>query len=132
MQTLGDAAQLARAVRNLGDNAARHAASRIAFTTNGEAATARLTIADDGPGIPVDQRERVFERFTRLDDARAAADGGAGLGLAITRDIVERHDGTVTVATTNGGATFVICLPAHRDLGADRRRSATNRAQKRR
>ena len=60
-----------------------------------------ITVTDDGPGIPAADRDRVFERFTRLDDARARADGsegGAGLGLAIVRELVRRHGGTVTLA----------------------------------
>ena len=67
---------------------------------------ALLTIVDDGPGIPAEDRERAFARFTRLDDARARDDGGAGLGLAIVRELVRRHDGTVTLlsASPNGGA----------------------------
>ena len=71
-----------------------------------------LTVADDGPGIPEDQRERVFERFTRIDDARTRNAGGAGLGLAIAREIVERHRGTVAVDPQHeGGARFVVTLP---------------------
>ena len=69
-----------------------------------------LTVADDGPGIPADERERVFQRFTRLDDARSA-DGGAGLGLAIARDIAERHGGTLTL---DDGSRFVLRLPVER------------------
>ena len=71
-----------------------------------------LTVADDGPGVPPDDRDRVFERFTRLDDARSARDGGAGLGLAIARDIAERHGGTLTLDDGSPGARFVLRLPA--------------------
>jgi len=74
--------------------------------------TAVLTISDDGPGIPPEARSRVFERFTRLDDARHGATGGTGLGLAIARDVIRRHGGTITVdPETVSGARFVIKLP---------------------
>ncbi|HEY7523098.1 MAG TPA: ATP-binding protein [Candidatus Limnocylindrales bacterium] len=70
-------------------------------------------MSDDGPGIPVDFRERIFERFERLDAARNQATGGTGLGLAITREIVERHGGTITVdGTKSTGARFVLRIPA--------------------
>ena len=71
---------------------------------------AELTVADDGPGVPPADRDRIFERFTRLDDARSARDGGAGLGLAIARDIAARHGGTLTVEGPPG-ARFVLWLP---------------------
>ena len=61
-------------------------------------------MADDGPGVPSTDRDRIFERFTRLDDARSARDGGAGLGLAIARDIAARHGGTLTVDGAARGA----------------------------
>jgi signal transduction histidine kinase len=72
-------------------------------------------VADDGPGIPEADRERVFERFTRLDAARGAGTGGTGLGLAIAREIVERHGGTIRVdPDRDDGARLVIELPATR------------------
>ena len=72
-----------------------------------------VTITDDGPGIPVADRGRVFERFTRLDDARAREGGGAGLGLAIVRELVRRHGGTVSLADAPGGGLRVdVRLPA--------------------
>lgn len=112
VQVSGDAEQLARAVRNLVDNAVRHAEERIVVELTSSADGAELTVSDDGPGISAEDAERVFERFTRLDDARTAADGGAGLGLAIARDIAERHGGTITVATgSSDGAGLVLRLP---------------------
>lgn len=112
VQVPGDAEQLARAVRNLLDNAARHAAERIVVVLTASAGGAELTVSDDGPGIPLEQAGRVFERFTRLDDARRSGDGGAGLGLAIARDIAERHGGTLTVADDgSAGASLVLRLP---------------------
>jgi signal transduction histidine kinase len=111
-QVVGDAGELTRAVRNLLDNAGRHAASTVAVTLGEHDGAAVLVIADDGPGIPPDEAERVFERFTRVDEARDRDHGGAGLGLAITRDIVAGHRGTITLdPTPGGGATFVVRLP---------------------
>ncbi|WP_086772772.1 ATP-binding protein, partial [Streptomyces bobili] len=72
-----------------------------------------VAVADDGDGVPEADRERVFERFVRLDAARSRDDGGAGLGLAIARDVAERHGGTLTVrGTPEGGALFELRLPA--------------------
>jgi signal transduction histidine kinase len=111
-QVHGDAEQLARALGNITDNAARHADGTVTFSLAEREGNAVLTVGDDGPGIPVQDRDRVFERFTRLDDARGVTTGGAGLGLAIAREIVERHDGTVTVDPDHeGGARFVVTIP---------------------
>ncbi|GHJ43396.1 two-component sensor histidine kinase [Catellatospora sp. TT07R-123] len=108
----GDAHHLDRAVANLCDNAARHARSRIAITVRADATTAHLVVADDGPGIAPADRDRAFDRFVRLDSSRTRTDGGAGLGLAITRDIVHDHDGTVTAESSHlGGAALHIRLP---------------------
>jgi signal transduction histidine kinase len=109
----GSAAQLARAVRNLLDNAARHARRRVSVTLATRDGSVVLTIDDDGPGVPVDERQRVFERFTRLDEGRARDAGGVGLGLPMVRAIVDRHAGTVIVDDApSGGARFVVRLPA--------------------
>jgi signal transduction histidine kinase len=112
-QVVGDPDQLTRAVRNLVDNAERHAAGRVVLTLAEIGGVAQLTVGNDGSGIPADQRERIFERFGRLDDARTRHAGGAGLGLAITREIVERHGGTIAVdPASQTGARFVVRLPA--------------------
>lgn len=74
--------------------------------------SARLTIADDGPGIPTADRQRVFERFVRLDQGRARDAGGTGLGLAIVADIVAAHGGQVWVDDNHPGARFHVRLPA--------------------
>ncbi|HEX8630881.1 MAG TPA: sensor histidine kinase, partial [Catenuloplanes sp.] len=71
-----------------------------------------ITVVDDGPGIPAADRERVFDRFTRLDDARARDAGGAGLGLAIVRELVRRHGGTVALADAGPGLRAEVRLPA--------------------
>ena len=111
-QVTGAPDQLRRIVSNLLDNAVRHARDRIVVTLAelpGE--RVELAVSDDGPGVPPADRDRVFQRFTRLDDARSGRDGGAGLGLAIARDIAARHGGTLTVDHQQPGARFVLALP---------------------
>ena len=111
----GSERDIARLLRNLGDNAREHALSTVTLGLAVTEGTAEFTIEDDGPGIPVQDRERVFERFTRLDVARArTAHGGAGVGLAIARQIVEDHGGTIAItdrADGAPGAVFVVRLP---------------------
>jgi signal transduction histidine kinase len=70
-----------------------------------------LEVADDGPGIPSEQREKVFQRFTRLDAARSRDAGGAGLGLAIARQVAQNHGGRLTIEDSAEGARFVLRLP---------------------
>jgi signal transduction histidine kinase len=112
VQVVGHAGQLTRAVGNLADNAARHATSTVTLTLAERDHSAVLAVSDDGPWVPPEDRERIFDRFTRLDDARTATTGGAGLGLAIARDIVERHGGTLAVDPDHRpGARFVVTLP---------------------
>lgn len=113
VQVSGDAAQLRRVVGNLLDNAVRHARTRVTVTLGpGPRGTGVLTVVDDGAGIPPEQRDVVFRRFTRLDDARRSGDGGVGLGLAIARDLAERHGGTLGMHPEPGpGARFVLVLP---------------------
>src|SRR4051812_36567708 len=110
-QVDGDAAALTRLTRNLLDNAVRHASTNVRVTLAMSEGTVTLTVADDGPGVPVADRDRIFERFTRLDDARTRSVGGAGLGLAIVRAVAERHGGSVSIADA-AGAVFVVRLPA--------------------
>ncbi|MCP2323497.1 signal transduction histidine kinase [Hamadaea flava] len=108
----GDDHELERAVTNLCDNAARYARTTITLTVTADSTTARVIVDDDGPGVPPPERERIFERFVRLDASRARDDGGTGLGLAITREIAHRHGGTVTVTDSPlGGARFELRLP---------------------
>ncbi|MDH3500152.1 MAG: HAMP domain-containing histidine kinase [Acidimicrobiia bacterium] len=109
---VGSRTQLARAVRNLVENAVHHASSHVTVTMTGEPGVAVLAVTDDGPGVPLDGVDAVFERFRRLDAARSTADGGTGLGLAIVRDIAERHGGSVSVDPSHEpGARFVLRLP---------------------
>jgi signal transduction histidine kinase len=103
---------LARAVRNLLDNADRYAASAVRVELHSDDGEAVLVVADDGPGIAVADRDRIFERFTRLDDARSRSTGGTGLGLAITGEIVAAHGGSIRLDGAPGGARFVVRLPA--------------------
>jgi signal transduction histidine kinase len=97
---MGDMEELRRAVGNLLDNAVRYARSRVEVTVNVDHEQALISVSDDGPGIAPADRERVFERFTRLDDSRGRSSGGAGLGLAIVRELVTRIGGTVALAET--------------------------------
>ncbi|MEI3846918.1 MULTISPECIES: sensor histidine kinase [unclassified Microbacterium] len=109
----GDARLLGQLVRNLADNAARHARSAVAIGVTGRGAEVVLTVDDDGAGVPPDERDRIFERFVRLDEARARDAGGSGLGLAIVRAIAEVEGGGVRVEDSPlGGARFSVVLPA--------------------
>lgn len=104
--------QMTRVLTNLLDNAQRHAKHVVQVEVHRRDATAELTVSDDGAGIPLGDRERVFERFTRLDAARCRDRGGSGLGLAIARDIAHAHRGTLTAGCSLlGGARFVLCIP---------------------
>ncbi len=107
----GDAAQLGRVVRNLVENAERHATSEVAVSTRPEGADVVLEVHDDGPGLARCDRERIFARFVRLDDARSRDEGGTGLGLAIVREIVNAHVGSVYVADRPAGTCFEVRLP---------------------
>ncbi|WP_423919907.1 sensor histidine kinase [Frigoribacterium sp. 2-23] len=114
----GDAGLLGQVVHNLVANATRHAESRIAIGLRDDGGVAVLTVDDDGAGVADSDRERVFERFVRLDEARARDAGGSGLGLAIVREIIRVHDGTVSVESSPlGGARFVVRLPIGRGSG---------------
>jgi signal transduction histidine kinase len=111
-RTLGDADQLMRVVRNLSNNAERHADHRVTFALVERDGVSELMVADDGPGIAPEHREVVFKRFARLDEARSRDAGGSGLGLAIVHEIVARHDGVVGIRDHPGsGAQFVVELP---------------------
>jgi signal transduction histidine kinase len=104
----GDRDRLARALRNLVENAARHARSTVSLRLYAQGDNALIEISDDGDGVPVEDRERVFQRFVRLDVSRSRQQGGTGLGLAIVRQIVEAHVGTVEFVE---GTTVRVVLP---------------------
>jgi len=109
----GRATELSRVARNLLDNASRHAASKVAVAVETRGPDVWLVVDDDGPGIPAEERQRVFDRFTRLDEGRARDAGGVGLGLSMVQAIVERHHGSVTVDDSPlGGARLSVRLPA--------------------
>lgn len=112
VRVLGDAAKLARVMRNLADNAARYARSTVSLSVVAEDEVAVVTVSDDGAGVPETERERIFERFIRLDADRARTAGGSGLGLAIVAEIVAAHGGsTIVESPPGGGAEFVVRLP---------------------
>ncbi|TCO46564.1 signal transduction histidine kinase [Actinocrispum wychmicini] len=103
----GNPAQLTRLLRNLVDNAERHAATEVTVSVLSTPLAVTVEVTDDGLGIAPEDRERVFERFTRLDESRDSASGGAGLGLAIAREIAHANGGTLVVSDRSPGATFV-------------------------
>ncbi|WP_432277942.1 sensor histidine kinase [Nocardia cyriacigeorgica] len=112
VEVTGSRTQLARVLGNLVDNAQRHAASTVRVGLGCRAGTAIMEVVDDGSGVPEADRERIFQRFVRLDEARSRDDGGAGLGLAIVRDVVQRHGGVIRVeGAPQGGARFIVELP---------------------
>lgn len=109
----GDPRMLGQLVRNLVDNAVRHARSRVAIGVVEREGWVALTVEDDGEGVPPEERARIFDRFVRLDEARSRDAGGSGLGLAIVRGIAESAGGKVVVdASRWQGARFTIWLPA--------------------
>lgn len=108
---MGDRLQLARLLTNLLDNAERHAESQVVVAVRRHLGLAVLEVLDDGAGIAPDQREVVFQRFTRLSAARDRDVGGTGLGLAIAREIALAHEGTLTLEDSDRGARFVMRLP---------------------
>ncbi|MFE4971804.1 sensor histidine kinase [Kitasatospora sp. NPDC056651] len=109
---LGSRIRLHRLARNLLDNAQRHAAAEVVLSTRRTAYGAVLEVRDDGPGVPAEDRERIFEPFTRLDEARSRDAGGSGLGLAIAADIATRHGGSLRAVHAPRGARFVLVLPS--------------------
>lgn len=112
-EVTGSRGQLARLIGNLLDNAQRHARTEVTVSVRPRDGRIVLAVTDDGTGVPESERERIFERFVRLDEARSRDDGGAGLGLAIARDVAYRHGGTLTVgAAPTGGARFELRLPS--------------------
>lgn len=113
----GDESQLRRVFVNLVDNANRFAEKRVTVTVRSEGDSAFVEVTDDGPGIPAADRERIFERFSRLDSARSRHEGGAGLGLAIAKEIVLAHGGEIGLFEEKKGAHFYVRLPLHREAG---------------
>jgi signal transduction histidine kinase len=108
VQVIGSERQLARLLRNLLENAVRFAEANIRVSLIQTDVGVQLRIDDDGPGIPMAQRETVFHRFTRLDESRTRLDGGVGLGLAIVRKIADIHGATVHIEDNHPGAAFIV------------------------
>lgn len=109
----GDVAALTQMLRNLCDNAVRHALAVVRLEVFQMDGKAMLVVSDDGKGVPEEERRHIFERFTRLEEARDRDSGGSGLGLAITEAIVEAHGGSISVTDApGGGARFEIILPS--------------------
>jgi signal transduction histidine kinase len=112
-QVQGRSVLVGQVVRNLVNNAMRHADSQIVMSVVESGGWVEMSVEDDGEGVPPHERDRVFGRFVRLDAARARDEGGAGLGLAIVRNIVELCGGGITVDTSPvGGARFTVRMPA--------------------
>jgi signal transduction histidine kinase len=111
----GNPEELSRMFRNLLDNAVRYARHRVTVTAAASPDGIVVEITDDGPGIPAAERERVFDRFVRLDASREQASGSAGLGLAIAREIATAHGATIVLAEAEGGGTRAIVRLARND-----------------
>ncbi len=112
----GDTPKLERLVRNLTENAARHARGVVALSLLEFDGQVILTVEDDGEGILAEDRERIFERFVRLDEGRDRDSGGSGLGLAIVRELAVAHGGTLVVTEAPiGGARFEVRFPSMPD-----------------
>ena len=127
---VADEDRIAQVVRNLARNAIEHTGpGGLVRLTARPVGRGRVEIAieDDGPGIPEDQRDRIFDRFHRTDSARARREGGAGLGLAIARAIVEAHGGRISAgASPEGGARVAFVLPGFRAVAAHRHRARSS------
>ncbi|HEY3511392.1 HAMP domain-containing sensor histidine kinase [Kribbella sp. NPDC051137] len=112
VRVVGDPLRLSQLFRNLVENAATAAHSTVRLSASEQDGQAVVTVEDDGDGIPESDRERVFERFVRLDTSRARASGGSGLGLAIVQEIAKAHHGTVTLApAASQGTVATVTLP---------------------
>ncbi|GAA3411464.1 sensor histidine kinase [Streptosporangium vulgare] len=114
----GNRIQLVRVLNNLLANARRHAGTMVEVTAERADGQVVVTVTDDGDGIAPQDRERVFERFVRLDEGRRREPGGSGLGLAISRDIAQAHHGTLLVEDTPRGARFALRLPIQQEPAA--------------
>jgi two-component system phosphate regulon sensor histidine kinase PhoR len=113
---LADSERMRQVISNLVDNAIKYGRAGGTTTVGGqllEDGRIEITVADDGPGIPKEAQQRIFERFYRVDKARSREQGGTGLGLAIVKHVVQAHGGEVRVVSELGfGARFILALPA--------------------
>jgi signal transduction histidine kinase len=116
----GDPDRLGQVIRNVVDNARLHSRGRIAIAVHRVDDVAQVIIDNDGPVVPAQDRQRIFERFVRLDDDRSRDSGGSGLGLAISAAIMDAHEGTISVGENEQGwCRFVVELPIDPDTSAD-------------
>jgi signal transduction histidine kinase len=113
LQTRAPRGDLTRALTNLVDNAVRHARTNVVLDASSVGHQVEVTVTDDGHGIPAEDRERVFDRFTRLDEARDRDSGGSGLGLPITRALLRRTGGDVRLEDAAPGLRAVVRLPTN-------------------
>ena len=112
LQVLGHRDELSRVLGNLVDNAVRHADTGVRVSAEARGGNVDVTVTDDGAGIPEPDRQKVLDRFTRLDDARDRDAGGSGLGLAIVRELVQRSGGSLALEDAPGGGLVVhVVLP---------------------
>ena len=113
--TRGSREELSRLVRNVVENAVSHARSCVTIALSETAHGVQLVVSDDGPGVPEEHRDRIFDRFARVEGARVRDAGGTGLGLSIARAIAQRHHGSVVLESgriaSQAGAHFVVLLP---------------------
>jgi signal transduction histidine kinase len=111
-EIIADPDAVVRVVRNLLDNSERHAVSEIRVVVSGDSKDVTLSVANDGPGIPAAEHERIFEPFMRLDEARSLDIGGSGLGLAIARSIMTALGGAIVAVPADSGVEFRATFPA--------------------
>jgi two-component system sensor histidine kinase SenX3 len=130
LKVVGDARQLVTALGNLVDNAVRYgpAGTRVVVAAmlagEGPASAVEVSVTDEGPGISESERDRIFERFYRVDEARSRDTGGTGLGLSIVKHVAAGHGGEVTVWSDEGvGSTFTLRLPAAQEHATSEERS---------
>lgn len=125
VEALAEARYLQRALQNLVANACRHARNRVVIQVQAEPRLVRIDVEDDGPGVPVGERQAIFKPFARLDDSRTRSSGGYGLGLSIVQKVMTWHGGSVGVDTspTLGGARFTLLLPQRAEPPAPARRA---------
>jgi two-component system OmpR family sensor kinase len=118
VQVIGDGARLHQVVANLLANARTHTpqGTRVTVGVRGDGDLVRLTVADNGPGIPPELLPHVFQRFARGDESRSRTAGSTGLGLAIVDAVVSASGGRVDVDSDSGGTTFTVTLPAMAEL----------------
>ena len=118
VRVTGDGPGLHRAMRNLTDNAVLHGGRHVSLTLRADGPVAVVEVADDGEGIPAAMRDRVFDRFVRLDDSRERSAGGTGLGLPIAREIARAHGGDLRVGESAVGTRMVLTLPRDTSAGS--------------